>query len=165
MENKLTENSSLTQYPEHAEIPASLSAFSNTISSALSSNNESAKEYYSIEAAEMKNISDSINKTFDFGQQAVSDYDKLLADPNISPEERDKIRASRDETFKKALEHDSELHEFGKATAERTNNKDSEIRDSNRRLAINISVCVVVALLVGVGAFEAKSYFALPKKN
>lgn len=156
----------LAQFPEFVGLMKTvLNEYREILSSIISSDDESIKEYYSVAKIELESAHESRAQFNELVKKVLDDCSKLLDNPNLPPEILIEILNRQAEIMKMANEKDKEIRELEIDIENKVNQKDSEKRVFNWRLisGVSLAVIAVVGISAGVlgGKFDIK---LLPKK-
>ncbi len=144
---------------------ASLIEYKGIIDTIVNSDDASIKEYYDTANKELNNATNSRKQFYDFVKQVQADYSKLLDKPNLSPEMIIEILNREADLVKMADEKDTEIRQQEIEIEDKLNKKDSEKREFNWKLVVDIRFALITVAGISAGVLGGKFDFKLPKKS
>lgn len=156
----------IAQFPELAKlIQSTATEYKGMLETIIASDNESIKQVYGILDKELDSASDSRKEYSQLASQVLGDLSKGLADPNLSEEEKSKIREQEIEVLKMVDKKDSEIREQEKEIADTADKKDSEKRNFNWKAIGVASMFTITVVGIGAAALGGNFNVKLPKKS
>ena len=156
----------IAQFSEFAKlIQSSMKEYKDILGNIVSSDDESAKQVYTIADKDMDTSANSRRQFYEFAGKVHADLSKCLDNPDLSAEERKDILAQEMEILKAVSEKDSEIRNHETETVKMVDKKDSEIRQFNWGVIKVASTVLVVGLGIAASALGGNFNLKLPKKS
>lgn len=156
----------IAQFPELAKmITSTATDYRGELEKLVDSDDESLKQVYGILGKELDTASESRKEYNQIASKVLEDLSKGLDNPDLSEEERNRIREQELDVLRMIDKKDSEIREQEKEVVSTADKKDSEKRAFSWK-ALGTASAVAIAL-VGVGAAALGGNFdlKLPKKD
>lgn len=117
----------IAQFPELAKLIQSTAIeYKGMLETIIASDDESIKQVYGILDKELDSAAESRKEYSQLASQVLDDLSKGLSNPNLSEEEKSKIRTQEIEVLKMVGEKDTEIREQEKEIVNTADKKDSE---------------------------------------
>lgn len=156
----------IAQYPELANMIVSVAnEYKGMLDTVMSSDNKSVERVYDVADKEMQMNETSRIEFFDLADKVRQDLSKGLDNPDISEDERNKIREQEMEILRMADKKDKEIRDSETNTLNLVNEKDSEKRKFNWGVLASASTLAMVAVGIGAAALGGKFDIKLPNKK
>ena len=156
----------IAQFPELAKlIQSTATEYKGMLETIIASEDESIKQVYGILDKELDSAAESRKEYSQLASQVLDDLSKGLSDPNLSEEEKSKIRTQEIEVLKMVGEKDTEIREQEKEIVNTADKKDSEKRAFNWKTIGIASMFAVTVVGIGAAALGGNFNVKLPKKS
>ena len=156
----------IAQFPELAKlIQSTATEYKGMLETIIASDDESIKQVYGILDKELDSAAESRKEYSQLASQVLDDLSKGLSAPNLSEEEKSKIRTQEIEVLKMVGEKDTEIREQEKEIVNTADKKDSEKRAFNWKTIGIASMFAVTVVGIGAAALGGNFNVKLPKKS
>ena len=156
----------IAQFPELAKlIQSTATEYKGMLETIVASDDESIKQVYSILDKELDSAKESRREYSKMASRVLDDLSKGLSDPDLSAEEKSKIREQELEVLRMVDKKDSEIREQEKNLVDTADKKDSEKRGFNWKVIGVASMFAITAVGVGAAALGGNFNIQLPTKS
>lgn len=156
----------IAQFPELAKlIQSTATEYKGILETIVASDDESIKQVYGILDKELDSARESRKEYSQLASRVLNDLSRGLSDPDLSVEEKSKIREQELEVLRMVDKKDSEIREQEKGIADTADKKDSEKRGFNWKVIGAASMFAITAVGVGAAALGGNFNVKLPKKS
>lgn len=147
----------IAQFPEFSKlIQSSIEEYKDILGNIVSSDDESAKQVYTIADKDLDTSANSRRQFYEFAGKVHADLSKCLDNPDLSAEERKDILAQEMEILKAVSGKDSEIRTHETEAVKMVDKKDSEKRQFNWSVIKLTGGVLVVGFFIAVSALGGK---------
>lgn len=156
----------IAQFPELAKlIQSTATEYKGMLEMIVASDDESIKQVYGILGKELDSVNETRKEYSRLASRGLDDLSKGLSDPDLSAEEKSKIREQELEVLRMVDKKDFEIREREKCIADTADKKDSEKRGFNWKVIGVASMLAITAVGVGAAALGGNFNVKLSKKS
>jgi hypothetical protein len=155
----------LAQFPELAKMITTVASdYRGELEKIVESDDKSIEQVYGIYSKEIDSAADSRKEYNEFASKVLADLSKGLDAPDLSAEERAKIREQELDVLRMVDKKDTEIRKQEQEIASAASAKDTEKREFNWKLIGAASVFAAALVGIGTAALGGTFDLKLPKK-